>query len=95
MLEPYNSIPLLIIVVLVGKVIRWGRQVAFTARGLVGVVACLLVMMPLFVAFGARAGVRGEIARLKGAQEALEIENSSYRAATAELTTQLESLQAR
>lgn len=71
-----------------------GRQVAFTARGLVGVVAGLLVMMPLLVAFGARAGARGEIAKLRGAQEALEIENSSYRAATAELTTQIESLQA-
>lgn len=71
-----------------------GRQVAVTARGLVAAATCLLVMFPLLVAFGARSGAREQIAKLKGATEALEIENSSYRAATAELTTQIESLQA-
>ncbi|MBI3262475.1 MAG: M23 family metallopeptidase [Acidobacteria bacterium] len=70
-----------------------GRQVAVTARGVAGLAAGLLVLLPFFVAFSARSGARAEIAKLRGAQQALEVENSSYRAATAELTTQIESLQ--
>ena len=44
--------------------------------------------------FGARFAVRAELQSLRAGMSTLEVENASYRAATRELTDQLESLQA-
>ena len=54
----------------------------------------LLFAMPVLVGLGARWSAQSAIAELSHANTALQIENSSYREATAELTTQLTYLQA-
>jgi murein DD-endopeptidase MepM/ murein hydrolase activator NlpD len=50
--------------------------------------------MPVLIGLGARWSAESAIAELDRSNTALQIENSSYREATAELTTQLTSLQA-
>jgi murein DD-endopeptidase MepM/ murein hydrolase activator NlpD len=59
----------------------------------VGTVA-ILFTLPVLVGLGARWSARSAIADLHRSNTALQMENSSYREATAELTTQLASLQA-
>jgi murein DD-endopeptidase MepM/ murein hydrolase activator NlpD len=54
----------------------------------------LLFAMPVLVGLGARWSAQSAISELSHANTALQIENSSYREATAELTTQLTFLQA-
>ena len=54
----------------------------------------LLFAMPVLVGLGARWSAQSAISELGHANTALQIENSSYREATAELTTQLTYLQA-
>ena len=49
--------------------------------------------LPVLIGLGARWSARGEIAQLRSTNNALEVENSNYRAATGELTGQIESLQ--
>jgi murein DD-endopeptidase MepM/ murein hydrolase activator NlpD len=53
----------------------------------------LLFALPVLVGLGARWSAQAEIADLGRSNTALQMENSSYRDATAELTTQLTSLQ--
>jgi murein DD-endopeptidase MepM/ murein hydrolase activator NlpD len=54
----------------------------------------LAFAMPVLIGLGARWSAESAIAELDRSNTALQIENSSYREATAELTTQLTSLQA-
>jgi murein DD-endopeptidase MepM/ murein hydrolase activator NlpD len=54
----------------------------------------LAFAMPVLIGLGARWSAESAIADLDRSNTALQIENSSYREATAELTTQLTSLQA-
>jgi hypothetical protein len=54
----------------------------------------LLFALPVLVGLGARWSAESAIADLSRRNTALQMENSSYRGATAELTTQLASLQA-
>lgn len=55
--------------------------------------AGLIVMLPVAIGFGAKWNVLTEIERLRAAKEQLEAENNSYRAATGELTAQIQSLE--
>jgi murein DD-endopeptidase MepM/ murein hydrolase activator NlpD len=52
-----------------------------------------VLALPVLVGLGARGSVRAEIDGLRSANNALEFENGSYRAATGELTTQIQSLE--
>jgi murein DD-endopeptidase MepM/ murein hydrolase activator NlpD len=52
-----------------------------------------LLMLPILVGLGARWSARTEIDHLRAANAALELENGSYRAATGELTGQIQSLE--
>jgi murein DD-endopeptidase MepM/ murein hydrolase activator NlpD len=53
-----------------------------------------LFALPVLVGLGLRWSARTEIAQLQTNAEVLDVENRSYRAATGELTAQLQSLQA-
>ena len=50
-------------------------------------------MIPILIGLGARWSATTEIDRLRGANSLLQVENASYRAATGELTTQIQSLE--
>ena len=52
-----------------------------------------ILMMPVLVGLGARWSARSEIDQLRSSNAMLEIENGSYRVATGELTTQIQSLE--
>lgn len=58
---------------------------------LVGIAAVL--MIPVLIGLGARWSALGEIEQLHARNALLQVENSSYRAATGELTTQIQSLE--
>jgi murein DD-endopeptidase MepM/ murein hydrolase activator NlpD len=58
---------------------------------LVGI--AFVLMLPVLVGLGAKWSAQNEIEQLRSANAALEIENGSYRAATGELTTQIQSLE--
>lgn len=58
---------------------------------LVGIAAVL--MIPVLIGLGARWSALGEIEQLHARNTLLQVENSSYRAATGELTTQIQSLE--
>jgi murein DD-endopeptidase MepM/ murein hydrolase activator NlpD len=49
--------------------------------------------LPVLIGLGAKWSARSEIDQLRGANALLQIENGSYRAATGELTTQIQSLE--
>jgi murein DD-endopeptidase MepM/ murein hydrolase activator NlpD len=53
----------------------------------------LVFAMPVLIGLGAKWKARAEIDRLRATNGALEIENGSYRAATGELTAQIQSLE--
>ncbi len=55
---------------------------------------CLCLALPILIGLGARWSARAAISDLERSNTALQIENTSYREATAQLTTQLTSLQA-
>jgi murein DD-endopeptidase MepM/ murein hydrolase activator NlpD len=52
-----------------------------------------VLAFPVLIGLGARGSVRSEIEGLHAANDALEFENGTYRAATGELTTQIQSLE--
>ena len=54
---------------------------------------CGVMMVPILIGLGARWSATTEIDRLRGANSLLQVENASYRAATGELTTQIQSLE--
>jgi len=63
------------------------------ARRLAIVAAVSVVAVPTLLVVGARSAVRAEVERLRTSNEALTLENESYRAATGELADQISSLQ--
>jgi hypothetical protein len=69
------------------------RRISLNPRPVVGA-AVALFALPVLVGLGLRWSAHAEISQLRTTAEVLEVENRSYRAATGELTTQLQSLQA-
>jgi len=55
--------------------------------------AALLVLLPVAIGLGAKWNTVADIAQLRAAKQQLEAENNSYRAATGELTAQIQSLE--
>ena len=68
------------------------RRVTISARPAVAV-ACAMVTLPVLIGIGAAWKAKSDVVELYANQQALEIENSSYRTATQELSGQIESLQ--
>src|SRR5262245_63188752 len=68
------------------------RRLTISLRPAVAVVVTLLVL-PVLVGIGAKWSVRAEMDQLRSSNVALEVENGSYRAATGELTTQIQTLE--
>jgi len=54
---------------------------------------CGVMMVPVLIGLGARWSAKTEIDQLRTANSLLQVENASYRAATGELTTQIQSLE--
>jgi murein DD-endopeptidase MepM/ murein hydrolase activator NlpD len=68
------------------------RRLTVSLRGTLAVIATV-VLVPVLIGLGAEWRARTEIDSLRSAKNALEIENGSYRTATGELTTQIQSLE--
>jgi murein DD-endopeptidase MepM/ murein hydrolase activator NlpD len=68
------------------------RRVTISLRPTLAIVSGIL-MLPVLVGLGARWSARIEIDELRVANAALGVENGSYRAATGELTGQIQSLE--
>ena len=51
------------------------------------------VAIPILIGLGAKWSARTQVAQLQATNAALQVENGSYRAATGELTTQIQSLE--
>ena len=68
------------------------RRVTVSVRGVLGVMSAI-VGVPILMGLGAKWSARVEIAELRGSNTSLQVENGSYRAATGELTTQIQSLE--
>lgn len=58
------------------------------------IVVSLIVGLPVLIGMGAAWKARADVANLFASHDALEVENASYRATTAELATQIQGLQA-
>jgi murein DD-endopeptidase MepM/ murein hydrolase activator NlpD len=52
-----------------------------------------VVTLPILMGLGARWSAKAELDQVRGANAVLEVENGSYREATGELTTQIQSLE--
>lgn len=57
------------------------------------VLGLLVVAVPIMIGLGAKWSARAEIDQLRSANSQLQVENGSYRAATGELTSQIQSLE--
>lgn len=68
------------------------RRATISLRPFLSAIGFVLIL-PVLVGLGAKWSARGEIDQLKAANAALELENGSYRLATGELTTQIQSLE--
>jgi murein DD-endopeptidase MepM/ murein hydrolase activator NlpD len=68
------------------------RRVTISARPAV-LVACAAVTLPVLIGVGSAWKARSDVAGLYASQQALEIENASYRSATEALAGQITSLQ--
>jgi septal ring factor EnvC (AmiA/AmiB activator) len=68
------------------------RRVTVAVRPAV-VFACAVVTLPVLVGIGAAWKAKSDVAELYVSERALEQENESYRTATAELSSQIQSLQ--
>jgi murein DD-endopeptidase MepM/ murein hydrolase activator NlpD len=68
------------------------RRFTISLRPALGVIAIVL-MIPVLIGLGLRWSAQDAIAELRATQNMLEVENGSYRAATGELTTQIQSLE--
>src|SRR5688500_18642050 len=68
------------------------RRVTISARPAI-LAACAVVTLPVLVGAGSAWKARSDVAGLYAAQQALEIENASYRSATEALSGQITSLQ--
>src|SRR5258708_10832228 len=67
------------------------RRGTISVRGVLGVLSAI-IGVPILMGLGAKWSAGAEMAELRGANNALQVENGSYRAATGELTTQIQSL---
>lgn len=68
------------------------RRVTISARPAVAV-ACAMVTLPVLIGIGAAWKAKSDVGNLYASQQALELENASYRTATQELSGQIESIQ--
>ena len=68
------------------------RQVTVSLRAIVTLVVTAMAL-PVLMGLGATWSSRSEIDQLRSANSSLTIENTSYRAATGELTAQIQSLE--
>ena len=68
------------------------RRFSISLRPALAAVVCVLAL-PVLVGLGARQSAAARIVELEAANAALQIENASFRDATGELATQIESLQ--
>ncbi|HKE86516.1 MAG TPA: M23 family metallopeptidase [Vicinamibacterales bacterium] len=68
------------------------RRITISARPAVAV-ACAMATLPVLVGIGAAWKARSDVTGLYANQQALEIENASYRNATQELSGQIQSIQ--
>ena len=68
------------------------RRVTISARPAVAV-ACAMVTLPVLIGVGAAWKAKSDVGGLYASQQALELENASFRTATSELSGQIESLQ--
>ena len=68
------------------------RRVTISLRGAVVAVTGVLAL-PILIGLGARWSARVELDQLRTHNSLLQVENISYRAATGELTTQIQSLE--
>jgi len=68
------------------------RRISVSLRATLAVV-CTALLMPILVGLGAKWSARVEIDQLRATSGALEVENGSYRVATGELTSQIQSLE--
>jgi len=57
------------------------------------VVACVVVTLPVLIGVGAAWKAKADVAAVYATRDALEAENASYRAATVDLTGQIDALQ--
>src|ERR1051325_10354685 len=68
------------------------RRFTISLRPALSCLAALLIL-PVLVGIGAKWSVRAEMDRLRSTNASLDIENGSYRVATGELTSQIQSLE--
>jgi murein DD-endopeptidase MepM/ murein hydrolase activator NlpD len=68
------------------------RQLTVNLRMAAGLVVAVLAL-PILMGLGAKWSARNEIDQLRSEQSVLQVENGSYRAATGELTAQIQSLE--
>ena len=68
------------------------RQLTVSLRGSAAMVVAVLAL-PILIGLGAKWSSRTEIDQLRSANSSLAVENGSYRAATGELTAQIQSLE--
>jgi murein DD-endopeptidase MepM/ murein hydrolase activator NlpD len=68
------------------------RQVTVSLRATVAVVVSIMTL-PVLIGLGAKWSSRSEIDQLRVSNSSLTVENGSYRAATGELTAQIQSLE--
>jgi murein DD-endopeptidase MepM/ murein hydrolase activator NlpD len=73
---------------------RWdyGRRLTVNL-GVASLVLGVLVLTPILIGLGAKWSAHDELARLRTANAALEVENGNFRATTGELTTQIQALE--
>jgi murein DD-endopeptidase MepM/ murein hydrolase activator NlpD len=69
------------------------RRVTVSARPALAF-ACAVVTLPVLVGIGAAWKMKSDVADIYASERALQLENASYRTATAELSGQIQSLQA-
>lgn len=68
------------------------RRVTISLRPFLTAVV-LAAAVPILIGLGAKWSARADVAQLEAANSALLVENGSYRAATGQLTTQIQSLE--
>ena len=68
------------------------RHLTVNVRVAAGVVLAVIAL-PILMGLGAKWSAKGEIDQLQSAKALLDVENGSYRAATGELTAQIQSLE--
>jgi murein DD-endopeptidase MepM/ murein hydrolase activator NlpD len=68
------------------------RQITVNLR-LTAAAVLTVLALPVLIGLGARWSARGEIDQLRSNNSSLSVENGSYRAATGELTAQIQSLE--